>query len=299
MNQVLVVDDNTENLYLLRKLLEGNGYAVTEARHGAEALVKARQLQPSLIISDLLMPVMDGYTLLKEWKTDDRLKSTPFVVYTATFTGAKDERLALNLGADAFIVKPSEPEPFMKLIREVLDKKVQGRLSPEHDIKLPVDVLLKDYNEVLIQKLEKRASQLEQANNALRAEINERERAEERVSQSNRLLQSLADGISDAIFVKDRDGKYLLLNSAAAAFVGKYIHEVIGRDDTELFDAASAKLVRDHDRHVMETNQLALAEEVLTAAGVTRTYQATKAPYRDANGQVIGLLGISRKKPCD
>ena len=60
MNRVLIVDDGRENLYLLRMLLEAHGYVVDEARHGGEALERARDTPPQLVVSDLLMPVMDG-----------------------------------------------------------------------------------------------------------------------------------------------------------------------------------------------------------------------------------------------
>ena len=130
MTRVLVVDDKPENLYLLRALLQGNGCEVDEARHGAEALARARQSPPGLVISDLLMPVMDGYTLLRHWKADARLKSISFIVYTATYTEPKDEQLALELGADAFILKPAEPEPFMARVREILEQKRSGTLAP-------------------------------------------------------------------------------------------------------------------------------------------------------------------------
>ena len=119
MTHMLIVDDKEENLYYLQALLAGHGYAVDAARHGAEALVKARQRPPDLVISDLLMPVMDGYTLLRHWKADGRLKKVPFIVYTATYMEAEDEQLALSLGADAFILKPSEPDDFLARLREV------------------------------------------------------------------------------------------------------------------------------------------------------------------------------------
>src|SRR5690606_24580391 len=99
---------------------------VTTARHGAEALVKARQHPPDLVVSDLLMPVMDGYTLLRRWKADEELSRRPFVVYTATYTEAQDEQLALDLGADAFILKPTEPEDFVERLREVLRQGAKG-----------------------------------------------------------------------------------------------------------------------------------------------------------------------------
>ena len=119
MNHILIVDDKEENAYYLSALLTGHGFTVATARHGAEALVKARQHPPNMVISDLLMPVMDGYTLLRHWKADARLRQAPFIVYTATYTEPEDERLALNLGADAFILKPAEPEDFLARIRQV------------------------------------------------------------------------------------------------------------------------------------------------------------------------------------
>ena len=106
MTRVLVVDDADENTYYLRVLLESHGWEVACARHGAKALVKARVAPFDLVISDLLMPVMDGYALLRQWKADARLCHAPFVVSTATYTGADDENLAHSLGADAFLLKP-------------------------------------------------------------------------------------------------------------------------------------------------------------------------------------------------
>ena len=119
MTRVLIVDDKEENVYYLRALLEAHGCEVVSARHGAEALTLARQAPPDVVISDLLMPVMDGYTLLRNWKADARLKGKPFIVYTATYTEPEDERLALSLGADAFILKPTEPDEFLSRLDAV------------------------------------------------------------------------------------------------------------------------------------------------------------------------------------
>ncbi len=217
MNQVIIVDDNAENLYLLRMLLQGHGYSVEEARHGAEALTKARRQPPVLVISDLLMPVMDGYTLLRQWKADDQLQAIPFMVYTATYTNAKDERLALDLGADAFLVKPAEPEALMASITALLDSPDPAPAS----VRLPQieeNDQLKDYSETLFRKLEKKNESLEQSNHRLRAEIAERQRTEAALRDSEARYRQLFHAITDPLLVYDRKTLvYLAVNDAAVA----------------------------------------------------------------------------------
>ncbi len=128
MTKLLIVDDNEQNLYMLQVLLESHGYKVVSAGDGAEALEVARRDRPDVIIADVLMPVMDGFALCRQWKKDEVLKAIPFVFYTATYTDPKDEELALSLGAERFIVKPAEPDVFVGMLREFLDNHEAGRL---------------------------------------------------------------------------------------------------------------------------------------------------------------------------
>ncbi len=167
MIKVMIVDDLAENLYLLKTLLAGNGYEVITARNGKEALASARESAPDMIISDILMPVMDGFTLCREWRQDEKLRKLPFVFYTATYTEPEDESFAKSLGADLFITKPTETDAFLALIRDALERYGSGR-SPNAGMRLASDATyLKEYNEVLIHKLEEKLVQLENANRAL------------------------------------------------------------------------------------------------------------------------------------
>lgn len=176
MQRILIVDDIPENLYFLEVLLKGNGFEVASALNGKEALLLARKAAPDLIVSDILMPEMDGYTLCREWRSDERLKSIPFIFYTATFTEKKDEELALSLGADRFLIKPMEPESLMAVISEVL-----AGSTVSSSMSLPDDAgMLKEYSEALFRKLEKKMADLEQS-------VVEQKKLEEQLRQAQKM----------------------------------------------------------------------------------------------------------------
>ena len=125
-------------------------------------------------------------------------------------------------------------------------------------------------------------------------DIDDLKRSQEKLQRTGELLNAVAENTTDAVFVKDRRGVYLLFNEAAARFVGRPIEEVLGRDDTALFEPEDARFLMDRDRRIMESGQAETEEEPLTAAGVRRIYLATKAPFRDSEGRVAGLIGVSR-----
>lgn len=108
------------------------------------------------------------------------------------------------------------------------------------------------------------------------------------------LLTAIARSSSDAIFAKDEQGRYLLVNDAAARFLGQPAAAVLGQDDEAVFPAAQAALIRAHDRRVFSSGQVETNEERLNTAEGERVFLATKGPLRDAQGHVHGTFGISR-----
>ena len=182
--KILIVDDIEQNLYMLQILLEGHGYEVVSATNGAEALEEARRDPPDMIVTDILMPVMDGFTLCRKWKMDERLKEIPLVFYTATYTDPKDEDLALSLGAERFIVKPVEPDAFIGMLHTVIEEHREGRLIASCEPVEEEEVYFREYNEALIRKLEKKMLDIEK-------EITKRKRAEEALRQSEKRLEKI------------------------------------------------------------------------------------------------------------
>ena len=167
MKKILIVDDIPQNLYLLEVLLKTNGYEVIKASNGVEALELARKDLPDVLVTDILMPSMDGFSLCRAWYADDNLKGIPFVFYTATYTDPKDVDFALSLGAERFIIKPTEPDEFIAIIKEVLESNESKKQIDQPEPVEKVDGFYKEYNEVLIRKLEKKMMQLQQSNKRL------------------------------------------------------------------------------------------------------------------------------------
>lgn len=195
MNKILIVDDQQQNLYLMKTSLGGHGYQVLEATNGAEALELARTNPPDVIISDILMPVMDGFSLCQEWMKDEVLRNIPFVFYTATYTDPKDEELALSLGAARFIVKPVELEEFVSMLEQVITEVEAGLLTAPQKTPHEETTYYRMYNEVLVRKLEDKILELEKVNGVLEEDIIERKRAETEITrlfeESQRRLKQL------------------------------------------------------------------------------------------------------------
>ena len=166
MKKILIVDDNHQNKYMLQVLLQNSGYAVDVASDGKEALDLAYREAPDIIISDILMPGMDGFTLCRNWEADPELQKIPFVFYTATYTDTKDEAFALSLGADRFLIKPMAPDEILAEINSLQKKSVQ-EIDIKNEGKPENGSYYREYNEVLVRKLEDKMMQLDQANKRL------------------------------------------------------------------------------------------------------------------------------------
>jgi putative nucleotidyltransferase with HDIG domain len=167
MKKLIIVDDNPQNLYFLEVLLKTNGYEVFMAANGYDAFEMAKAAPPDLIISDILMPKIDGFTLCKNWRSEESLKDIPFIFYTATYTEEKDKEFALSLGADRFFVKPMEPDEILLAVKQLLEPQKRKKYpikSPEQKVE---GQFLQEYNEVLVRKLEQKMLQLKKTNSRL------------------------------------------------------------------------------------------------------------------------------------
>ncbi len=217
---VLFVDDRETHRNYLRTVLAADGYSILEATNSAEALQMARNTRPDLIISDILMPVMDGYALCRACKEDPALQAVPFVFCGATYTDPANEALALKLGAVRTWIGPMEDKAISAAVNELLQ--ANETVHPG-SLELPADG--NEYyclhTEVLVRKLEQKILELEQTNRALLSsiegaarEVTERPEAELALRESERFAQAALDGLASHIAIVDEDGVIVATNQA-------------------------------------------------------------------------------------
>ena len=128
----------------------------------------------------------------------------------------------------------------------------------------------------------------------INTDITDRKKVEKKLEDSYNIFNSIIENTTDAIFLKDLNGNYLMINSAGAKLVGKSVEEIIGKDDRALFSPETAENVIKHDKEVIETGQTKTYDEFTISGGKKTIYLSTKGVYRDHNGNLTGLFGIAK-----
>jgi len=119
MAKILIVDDEIQFIKMTQLRLESSGYEVIWAYNGEEGLSKAKSEMPDLIILDLMMPVMDGYTMLKELRMDGQIKNIPVMLCSAKMV-QEIEEIRRKLGADGCMKKPFDSAEFLAKVKALL-----------------------------------------------------------------------------------------------------------------------------------------------------------------------------------
>ncbi len=161
MMKILIVDDNEDSRIILRKTLESDGHTVTEAPNGAAALKAVKISPPDMIISDILMPEMDGFRFCYEVKQIDSIRDIPFIFYTSTYVEAKDEKLAMRLGASRYIIKPLDTAEFLRTVKDVFQEYTSGKQQAAAGKPAGEEPeLFRMYEESIARKLDKKVKEL-------------------------------------------------------------------------------------------------------------------------------------------
>ena len=144
--KILIVDDDAGQRALLRRVLGREGHSVLAAEHGQQALDLLAHEPVDAVISDVAMPRIDGFRLCVELRRDARWRHLPFILHSATHATDADARLGRDLGADAFLPKPTDPQAMFAALHAARDRSDRAVQPSPHD----VAAVLKEYGERLV-----------------------------------------------------------------------------------------------------------------------------------------------------
>ncbi len=159
---ILIVEDVPNVLELLEVTLRFKGYAVITARNGEEALDVISKTRPVLIITDILMPKMDGYAFIQKLRINPATRAIPVVFLSATYVTPEDKNFAMSLGAARFMEKPIDTEDFLLTVAELVTQQPFTQPQP-----LDMEKFYAGYRARLEDKLRHKNSQIARAERLL------------------------------------------------------------------------------------------------------------------------------------
>jgi PAS domain S-box-containing protein len=275
--KILIVDDNPDDRRFLRTSLTHHDCEVIEASDGREGFAMAEAQRPQLIISDALMPQMDGFQFLRAVKGDEQLKSIPFIFYSAVYTGHKEEELAKSLGAEAFIIKPKDPDELWEEIVQVIENsKLRGGRSSASELIKEEEDFLRKYSHIVATKLEEKVRDL----NAVCKELRQ---SEEDAKLLGHQWQSTFDSVKEAIWITDMNGKIVQCNKSAFGFLDIPVQEAVGKDCWELMHGTKEPI----DGCPCTRMKISGKRETLEVKAGNKYLDVTVDPILDANGNIV------------
>ena len=314
--EILVVDDSLVQAEDLRYLLETEGYIVSVAHDGQRALEAMRIHKPTMVLSDIIMPVMDGYELCRQIQADEDLQDVPVILLTA-LSDPGEVIKSLEYGAHIFVTKPYSETSLLARIQDVIqDQGLQGTGDTGQGIQIflagqrytvtsgrkqilgfllaTIDNALQQSREVerTNRELVKTQLELRTLNTELRQEIAEHEKTETALERSRMEWESTFAAISDWVCLLDKECRIMRTNRVAEEFVGRPATEIVGQvccnvlhgTEKPVPDCPMQKMLHTRQRESMEF-QMPDGDRWLSIA---------VDPVLDEGGNLVGAVHIVR-----
>lgn len=297
--KILIAEDSPTQAQRLRHILEQQGYEVRVAANGRLALEMAPQFRPALIISDVVMPEMDGYELSRQIKSGAGLRDIPVILVT-TMSDPQDVIRGLECGADNFVLKPYDERYLLDRVRYVI---INRQMRRPEDAGMGVEIYFNGQRHFItadrLQILNLLLSTYDaaiQRNKELSRIQEALEKSSSELQAANQFLDSVIENIPDMVFVKDAvDLRFVRLNRAGEQLLGYSRAEFLGKNAHDLFPKDQADLFTAKDRQALEAGTVEdIPEEpIRTLKKGVRRLHTKKIPILDEHGRARYLLGIS------
>ncbi len=315
---ILVVEDSATQRDALRHTLECNGYRVRTAANGKEAIAVLDSSAPSLVIADILMPEMDGYSLCRYLKGHKYYKGIPVILMTSL--GSTEDVIAgLECGADYFLTKPCEEEYLVAHVRSIIEEfrfplreTGKTRIDFEHagrkhhvtsSYRQIMRLLLSTYEGAIQvnRRLAATQSELErftrdlekkvdERTSALTVEIDERKRVEEALRKSEEKYRYLVENINEIMFTANGGGVITFINPAAERVSGYRLAEIVGRSFRRFILPDDRAAVMENHRKTLLGRPEPIECRILTKSGETRWVRFQNRPIMRGR-QIVGVQG--------
>lgn len=276
---ILIVDDNSENLSLLMRMLWQDGYRVLASESGAQTLEIIEHTLPDLFLIDIMMPGMDGFELTRRIRESNHAHDLPIIMVTS-LTSKEDRLRSVEAGANDFISKPVDRLELRVRMGSLLKMKEAQDSIKRH----------KDHLEEMVRL---RTAELVTKNEELESEIDERRRTQRDLRQSEERFRAVIESAEDLIFVKDHKLRYTHVNSSMLRFLEMEMVEIVGKTDRDLFGPKEGKRFENAENRVLK-GQVVQMESEVEWLGKRNVFNFSRAPLVDPNGKVAGLCCIAR-----
>ena len=237
MGVILVAYERESEQNTLEQLLSSQGHNIVRSSNGLAALESARREPPHLVISDIVLPRMDGFALCRKWKQDERLQSVPFVFYTRRHDDPKYERFALELGAERFLARSSTTDELLRAVSElllhapktetvpmlVLDERAaqRGVAAAALTQPIPAEERAAVQLQATVQAQQQSLERAQQAQARLRAELAELDATNHRLAAGEARFRRLFEANPLPMWIEDHaTPHFIAVNEAALALYG-------------------------------------------------------------------------------
>ncbi|MGG6241525.1 two-component system response regulator [Nodosilinea sp. AN01ver1] len=278
---ILIVDDIPDNLHLLTRELSAQGYETRAVLTGTMALTVARSTPIDLILLDIMLPDMDGYTVCQTLKADPATEAIP-VIFLSALDEALDKVKAFTVGGVDYVTKP------FKTIE------VMARVSTQLSLR-QAQLQLQQFNQELENQVQQRTHELGTANRSLQAEIQVRQQVEQDLRHSELRYRLIADHMGDLVCLHNPDGQFLYVSPSAQTLLGYAPEALIGKSIADFCHPDDLQYVQIHFKAPLESTQaMTLCYRFRRQSGRYLWLETLTKPVLDETGQMTSTVTSSR-----